>query len=177
MLNILEKLRGGDLRSIGRANEIVHEIQENPTLFESVFKGLTHNDAVIKMRSADIVEKVTKDNPALLSGYTQQIISILKKEKQQEVCWHMAQIAPRLECNKSEENNLIDLLKNCLLHKSKIVQVSAMESLVKLAEKNVSLKNDIADVIKKQMKNGSPAVKARGRKLMQRIGKITNDKT
>ncbi len=177
MLDILEKLRGGDLRSIGRAHEIVHEIQENSTLFESVFKGLTNNDVVIKMRSADIVEKVTRDNPALLSGYTQQIISILKKEKQQEVCWHMAQIAPRLECNKSEENKLIDLLKNCLLHESKIVQVSAMESLVKLAEKNVSLKNDIADVIKRQMENGSPAVKARGRKLMQRIGKITNDKT
>ncbi len=177
MLNILEKLRGGDLRTIGCANEIVHEIQENPALFESVFRGLTDNDAAIKMRSADIVEKVTRDNPALLSGYTQQIISILKKEKQQEVCWHMAQIAPRLECNKSEKNKLIDLLKNCLLHKSKIVQVSAMESLVKLAEKNVSPKNDITDVIKKQMENGSPAVKARGRNLMQRIGKITNDKT
>ncbi len=59
MSNILEKLRGTDLRSIGRANEIVHDIQKNPTLFKSVFKGLTHNDAVIKMRSADIVEKAS----------------------------------------------------------------------------------------------------------------------
>ncbi len=176
MSSILEKLRGKDLRSIGRANEVVHEIQENPSLFKLVFQGLTDNDAVIKMRSADIVEKVTRDNPVLLSGYTQQVISILTKEKQQEVCWHMAQIAPRLRCDKPEENKLINVLKNCLLHKSKIVQASAMESLVQLSEKNVLLKNDIAKIIKKQMENGSPAIKARGRKLMQAISRTTNDK-
>ncbi len=176
MPEILQKLRGGDLRSTGRANDVVREIKENPSLFHSVVKGLTASDPVIKMRSADVIEKVTRTSPTLLSGYTRQILSLLAAEKQQEVCWHMAQIAPRLHCNTSEERRLVTLLKSCLLHRSKIVQVSAMEALVELAEKNVASKADVADVIKKQMTKGSPAVKVRGRKLMQRLEKIPDNK-
>ena len=122
MSTILEKLRGGDLRSIGRANEVAQEIEDNPALFESVFEGLADDDAVIRMRSADVIEKASQIKPELLSGYIQQVISILATATQQEVCWHMAQVAPRLKCNESEENEIIGSLKRYLLHKSKIVQ-------------------------------------------------------
>ncbi len=33
---MLEKLRDGDLRSIGRANEVALEVEENPSLFVEV---------------------------------------------------------------------------------------------------------------------------------------------
>jgi len=33
-MGVLDKLRGGDLRSIGRSNEIVAHIEEDPTLIE-----------------------------------------------------------------------------------------------------------------------------------------------
>ena len=40
MSNILKKLEGGDLRSIGRVNEVVHDILRNPLLFAEVFEGM-----------------------------------------------------------------------------------------------------------------------------------------
>ena len=61
MTDILEKLRGGDLRSIGRANEVAHEVENNSTLFGAVFSGLYDSDPVVRMRSADVIEKVTKN--------------------------------------------------------------------------------------------------------------------
>ncbi len=169
MTDILENLRGGDLRSIGRANEVAHEVEKNPALFGTVFSGLSDSDPVVRMRSADVIEKVTKDKPELLSGYASQVVSILASAEQQEVCWHMAQIAPRLECSANEESEIIKALKGYLLHKSKIVRVSAMESLAAFAEKNSSILNEVVNIIKVQKETGSPAVQSRGRKLLQRL--------
>ena len=178
MTDILEKLRGGDLRSIGRANEVAHEVENNCTLFGAVFSGLYDSDPVVRMRSADVIEKVTKNKPELISGYTSQVISILASAKQQEICWHMAQVSPRLECSESEETELIKLLKKLLLHKSKIVRVSAMDSLAVFAERNNSILNEVIEIIKVQQETGSPAVQSRGLKLLQRLGKKeTNVKT
>ena len=178
MTDILDKFRGGDLRSIGQANEAAQEIEKNSALFGAVFSGLYDSDPVVRMRSSDVMEKVTKNKPELLSGYTSQVISILASAEQQEVCWHMAQVAPRLECTANEENEIIEALKRYLLHKSKIVIVCAMESLAIFAERNSSILYEVIEIIKVQKENGSPAVQSRGRKLLQRLKrKQTNAKT
>jgi HEAT repeat protein len=178
MTDILQNLRGGDLRSIGRANEVAQEIEKNSSLFEAVFSGLYDSDPIVRMRSADVIEKVTRHKPELLSSHTTEIISILTSDDQQEVCWHMAQIAPRLEYTANEENLIIKALKSYLSHKSKIVRVSAIESLAIFAERNSSILNEVIDVIKNQIETGSPAVQVRGRKLLQRLeGEQTNPKT
>ncbi len=178
MADILDKLRGGDLRSIGQANEVVQEIEKNAALFGKVFSGLYDRDPVVRMRSADVIEKVTLNKPELLSGYTSRVISILASAEQQEICWHMAQVAPRLDCTADEENEIIEALKRYLSHKSKIVIVSAMESLTIFAEKNSSILYEVIEIIKIQKENGSPAVQSRGRKLLHRLKKKqTNAKT
>ncbi len=170
MTDILKRLGGGDRRSIGSANEIVHKIRQNPHLFKKVFNGLYDDDPIIRMRAADVVEKASKNQPELLSGFSAQVISILESATQQEVCWHMAQIAPRLVCTKNQEHKITKILKKYLLHKSKIVRVSAMESLVVFAKRNNST-TEIVKIIKAQIKTGSPAVQSRGRKLLQQIKK------
>lgn len=168
-MSILDKLRGGDLRSIGRSNEVARDIEKNVSLFETVFKGIYDSDPLIRMRSADVIEKVTQNKPELLSNHTSEVISILTTAKQQEVCWHMAQIAPRLAYSPNEENEIIKALKRYLTHKSKIVRVSAMESLVNIAERNRSILNEVMEIIKMQEATGSPAIQVRGRKLLKRL--------
>jgi len=173
MTDILEKLRGGDRRSIGRANEVVQQVEQYPVLLRIVFDGLYESDPVVRMRAADVIEKVTQDKPELLSGYTSEVISILVSEEQQEVCWHMAQIVPRLECNANEESEIIEVLKRYMLHKSKIVIVSAMESLAVIAGRNRSILDEVIEIINAQMEKGSPAVCSRGRRLLQNLRSLS----
>jgi len=52
MGRILQKLKGGDLRSIGRAEEVVQDILNNPVLFAEVFEGMLDDDPLVRMRSA-----------------------------------------------------------------------------------------------------------------------------
>ena len=169
MMNILDKLRGGDLRSIGRSNEVVAAVDDNPRLIENVFPGLHDHDPVLKARSADVIEKATRNKPELLSDHKREILMILNNEKQQEVCWHIAQMIPRLKITPEEEKVVIHGLHNYLSHKSKIVRVSALEALADLALRNKDLVNEVAKTIRFHTETGSPAVQARGRKLLKRL--------
>ena len=81
----------------------------------------------------------------------------------------MAQIVPRLECSPNEERKIIETLKNYLLHKSKIVRVSAMEALAEIAERNDKIMGEIIQIIKTQKDTGSPSLQSRGRKLLNRL--------
>ena len=71
--------------------------------------------------------------------------------------------------NLPEENEIIESLKRYLLHKSKIVKVSAMESLAIIAERNNSILNEVIKIITAYKETGSPAVQSRGRKLLHRL--------
>jgi HEAT repeat protein len=167
-------LRGGDLRSIGRSNEVAEDIEKNVSLFEIVFSGLYDTDPVVRMRSAGVIEKATQIKPELLSGHKSEIISILTTIKQQEVCWHMVQIVPPFQFTANEENEIIKALKRFLKHESKIVRVSAMESLAIIAERNRSILKEVVEITKEQ-KKGNPALQARGRKLLKRLERKKTD--
>ena len=169
MTNILNRLHGGDLRSIGDANKVAKEITNNPQLFKVVFQGLYDDDPVLRMRAADAVEKASQKRPELLVGYTSQIISILESVDQQEVCWHMAQISPRLDLTNREEKQILALLKRLLSHKSKIVRVSALDAMTTFAERDETIVAEVKAIIKEQMKSGAPSIVSRGRKLLQRL--------
>lgn len=77
MKPILDELIGGDRRSIGRANEVADQVKQHPELFREVFNGLRHSDPVVRMRAADVIEKVTQSDPELLDGYTSQVMAML----------------------------------------------------------------------------------------------------
>ena len=168
-MSVLDKLRGGDLRSIGRSNEVAGDIEANVSLFETVFRGLYDSDPIVRMRSADVIEKVTRGRPELLLKHKKEIISILKNDEQQEVCWHIAQMIPRLKYTPEEKKEIVGGLNKYLAHKSKTVRVSALEALTDLAEKNQRILKEVINTIRLHVETGSPAVQARGRKLLKRL--------
>ncbi|WP_371362160.1 hypothetical protein SRRS_33840 [Sporomusa rhizae] len=97
MSKIYDKLKGGDLRSIGKAEEVVTDILNDKNLFTEVFNGMLSDDALIRMRSADAIEKVSRLHPEYLQPFKQQIIDEISQIGQQEVQWHIAQMFSRLE--------------------------------------------------------------------------------
>lgn len=74
MERILDKLSGGDRRSIGRVDEVVADVLRDPSLFERVFDGMLSDDPIIRMRAADAVEKITAQHPEYLQHYKEKLI-------------------------------------------------------------------------------------------------------
>jgi len=87
---LLNKLSGGDRRSIGQANQVAGLILRRPALFPQLIEGLSNSDPLIRMRAADAAEKVTLRRPDLLKPFKARLLHLLDEATQRELRWHLA---------------------------------------------------------------------------------------
>jgi hypothetical protein len=75
--SILLQLAGGDLRSTGRSTEVMLQVVAAPALASQLVDGMRHNDAVVRMRSADAFEKASRKLPLLAQSWRAEILELL----------------------------------------------------------------------------------------------------
>lgn len=166
---VLRKLRGGDLRSLGRSGDIAPEIANDPKRFAQAFAALLSADPVVRSRAADAVEKATRERPALLHPHKTVLLKRIALIEQQEVRWHVAQMLPRLELTAKERDSAIAVLFEYLEDKSSIVRTMAMQALADFAVRDERLRKRIVPVLEFLTKEGTPAMRARGRRLLRQL--------
>ena len=169
MTDILEKLEGGDRRSIGRANEVVEDVLRDPAVFGAVFNGMLSDDPLIRMRAADAVEKITAKHPEYLEPHKVVLIDRVAAIDQQEIRWHVAQMVVRLALSEEERRRVVETLFDYVGDRSRIVQVNAMQALVDLAQDDEGLRPRVLDVVRVLTETGSAAVRSRGRRLLGQL--------
>lgn len=169
MNDVLKKLEGGDRRSIGRVSDVVAEVFNDPSLFEVVFNGMLSDDPIIRMRSADALEKITARHPEYLQPYKKKLIQQVARIDQQEVRWHVAQMFPRLELSEEEQAVVVEILLDYLNDESKIVKTFSMQALADFAERDASLRFKVIQLLEELTRTGSPAMRSRGRKLLEKL--------
>ncbi len=163
---LLRQLAGADRRSIGRSNQVVKQVLANPKLFRALFAGMLDLDPIIKMRSADAVEKITARRPDLLRPYKKQLLQRAAKTDQPEVRWHAAQLFSRLELTPSERHSVMAILSEYLRDDSSIVKTFSMQALSDIAEQDATLRPGITKQLVRLTQTGTPAMRARGRRLV-----------
>jgi hypothetical protein len=167
---ILNKLKGGDLRSKGKSEEVVADILNNPFIFGEVFYGMVHDDPAVRMRAADAIEKVSRLHPEYLKAYKQRLIHEISKIEQQEVRWHVAQMFSYFDLNDREKELIVDLLFSWLEESSSnIVRVNSMQTLSNMAEENREIRLKVIEKLKEIVQNGSPSMVSRGKKLIKKL--------
>ena len=171
MHSLLQKLDGGDRRSIGRSEEVVADVLADPALFDVAFHGMRCDNPLIRMRAADAVEKITAQRPAYLRPYKSLLLDEIAAIEQQEVRWHVAQMLPRLELTEAERLRAFDILIGYLDDESRIVKTFSMQALADLAVQDAALTARVTPILEAQMRVGSPAMQSRGRKLLKKLRK------
>jgi hypothetical protein len=166
MTNIVDKLRGGDRRSIGRSDQVAQQIAKNPKLFAEVLAATLDANPVVRMRAADAIEKASAIYPSLLEPHKRIILNKIAVIPQQEVRWHVAQILPRLKLTPKERNHAMSILFDYLEDKSSIVKTFAMQALFDFAQTDSRLRKRILPILEFLTSNGAAAMRARGRKLL-----------
>jgi HEAT repeat protein len=171
---ILCKLKGGDRRSIGRAEEVVSDVLENPALFKDLIAGLAVSDALVRMRAADAMEKVSLVHPEYLRPYKAFLMEQAALSDQKEVRWHLAQVLPRLRLSQKERRRVIGILRSYFSDRSSIVKTFAMQALADIAGQSPALRPAILLQLRKLTATGTPAMQARGRKLLAQMVGVKN---
>lgn len=118
------------------------------------------------MRAADAAEKVTRKARELLQPYKKELLGLMAESNEQELCWHLAAMVPRLSLTPKERQRAALLLGAYLEHRSSIVKTFALQGLAELAQQDASLRATVVETLRKAVRKGTPAMKARSRKLL-----------
>ena len=163
---ILKLLSGGDRRSIGHANRVAELAAKDAKLFGELVGGLTHSDPLIRMRSADALEKASLNHPRQLQRFKRRLLDLIGQATDQEVRWHLCQIVPRLHLSKRELTKAIEALRTYLDDRSSIVKTFSLHAVAELSQRDPALRDDGLALVRKCCENGTPAMRARARKLL-----------
>jgi hypothetical protein len=154
---------------IGRSDQVVAMVCKAPELFPELIAGLWSADPLVRMRAADAAEKVTLKKRELLLPYKRDLLGLMRETNQQELRWHLAAMVPRLLLNTKERNLATSLLVGYLEDRSSIVKTFALQGLADLAQDDPSIRPRVIEILREATRNGTPAMKARSRKLLVRL--------
>ena len=168
-IDVLLLLRGGDRRSIGRADQVAAIVAKSLKLFPQLIAGLWSPDPLIRMRAADAAEKVTRRRPELLTPFKKELLGLMTEATEQEMRWHLAAMVPRLPLNAAERELAISSLNTYLEDRSSIVKTFALQGLAYLAQGDPTIQPTVVEILREATRNGTPAMKARSRKLLIRL--------
>jgi len=161
-----EKLSGGDLRSIGKVDLIVNEIQSQSD-FDKLFSCLGTEDRLIVMRAADAIEKITVKHADFLCSHKEEILEFCKCADNIEFKWHLALLLSRLPLTESECAGVLEILSSWLRDpkESKIVRVNSMQALYELFRKGSMAEQKLESILSEVEKENVPSLLARIRRI------------
>jgi hypothetical protein len=162
-------LQGKDRRSIGRANEVAALVLREPRRFRELMKCLWSDDAVLRMRAADAAEKVSARKPRLLDPYKAELLGLLAETGQIELRWHLALMVPRLSLTRAERLRSTEEFRRYLEDSSSILKTFAIQALADLAKDEQSLLPEVRELLEQAARTGTPAMRARARKLLKKL--------
>lgn len=174
MARLVDRLSGGDLRSIGRADEVVAEVLSDKKRIGEIIDGLDHPDRVVRMRCADVAEKISGHEPAWLIPYRTRLLGLALRASDIELRWHLAQMLPRLGLDARGRRRATDLLFTYLEDNSRIVRTSALQALCELSLADPALRRRVEPLVERLTREAG-AVGARARKLTRVLAKGSGD--
>lgn len=172
---ILELLSGGDRRSIGRVSKLVTMLERRPDLLPEVLHQMWNADAVIAMRAADALEKLTRRQSKVLQHFKKELLGLAGETRQQELRWHLAAMLPRLHLSPKERERVVAVLIGYLNDKSSIVKTFALQGLFDLSVLHSELRTQVEELLTVAVSTGTAAMRARSRKLLSQIARRTKE--
>ncbi|MEA4908473.1 MAG: hypothetical protein GYA17_10285 [Chloroflexi bacterium] len=165
MNEILSMLRGGDLRSDGRADEAAARVVAQPQLCERLAAGLDETDDVVRARTAHALEKVSRARPDLLADVLPRCLDLALDDPLPMVRWHMAMLLGNLPASP----RALDVLLRMLDDPSALVTSWAITSLVRLARRLPPRRAEIAGRLRRLGDDPRASVRNRAAKALQAL--------
>lgn len=162
---LLRMLAGGDLRSTGRSARIVKLVLAKPRLAGTLVAGMREEYPVVRMRSADAMEKVTSRKPHLAQPFAAEILELLSRPQPKEVLWHLLQIAPRIAWSPGQLPKVHQVVERSHANASSIVKAAALQAEFELLMQSPKRRKLVARLVQESASSPVPALSARARKL------------
>ena len=155
----------------GHAFDAAMLVLENPRLTGQLVSCLWDEDDCIAGRAADALETVASESPRSVVRYKEALLGLLADVGPIKLRWHLALTVTGMKLSRSECRRVAEILDSWLDHTSSIVKTCAMQGLAELTQKDPSLEDEVIDLIRTLSRSGTPAMRARGRALLNQLEK------
>lgn len=158
---------GGKTNSLGRAEEVIGTVLADRHRLDELYECLFNDDAWIRMRAADSIEKVCRAHPEWVVPYIDRFPDELFESSQPSIQWHLAQIYRQVKLTDEQRKAAIGWLKTLLstTNVDWIVSANAMTTLAEFTGRNLFPAQELLALIRIQQQHKSNAVVKRANKL------------
>ncbi|WP_207457747.1 ACT domain-containing protein [Azospirillum sp. SYSU D00513] len=158
----------GDPRSFADLPSVAEAVAADPARLPDLVGCLFDANPDVRMRAADALDRLSRIGAGLLDPFVEQFLTEAAAIEQAEVRWHLAQTLPRLTLDPEQRRRAAALLEAWFAAPgSRIVQSSALQAMVDLAEKNPELREASADMLGRAMRSRVPSLAARARRILK----------
>jgi TPR repeat protein len=162
---------GGKTNSLGRADEVINHILKDPSRLSELYSCLFEDNAWVRMRAVDSLEKICRIHPEWLEPYVDRFSSELTESTQPSIQWHLAQMYREIKLSDTQKRFAINWLKRLLASKEVdwIVSANAMDTLAQFTRDGSVPVSELVSLLKIQQHHKSNAVVKRATKLLDKF--------
>ena len=166
--NLLHSFEGGKHCSTNEALMAAARVLEDPECFTDLFKGLSHERSLVRMRSAYAVSLVADVRPDLLQPLKNDFFDRLAAPDNSHLARAcMIKTLPHLQLSKDDIGLIKDMLLDFLHSNSSIVKTFSLQLLADFADHHPDMRSEVMPLLWDAVENGTPAMRARTRKLLK----------
>ena len=162
---------GGKTNSLGRANEVIAVVLEDKQRLEELYQCLFNDDAWVRMRAIDSIEKICREHPDWLEPYVDKLNEEVASSDQPSIQWHLAEMYGEISLTDSQKQFAIEWLTGRLATTEVdwIVAANSMKTLVQFANSGLVRRAQVITLLKIQLRHKSSTVTRRATKLLQTL--------
>lgn len=159
---------GGHANSLGRVNEVIGIVLRDASRLDELYACLFDEDAWVRMRAADALEKICREQPDWLLPYIDKFQKELSASTQPSIQWHLAQIYRQVPLTDAQKQCAQSWLKDLLSTKDVdwIAAANAMDTLVVFTKDGSFPVGEMLKLLQIQQHHKSNAVIRRATKLL-----------
>lgn len=162
---------GGRKNSLGRAEEIVQIVLADQMCIEELYNCLFEDDAWVRMRAIDALEKVCRVHPEWLEPYVNRLLSKVATIDQASIHWHLAQMFREIKLSPDQRQRAITLMKRNISSKDAdwIVASNTMDALAGFVADGALSAAELIPLLEVQRTHHSKAVVKRAAKILDQL--------
>lgn len=160
---------GGKLNTLGRAGEVVQIVLDDQSCLDELFECIFHDDAWIRMRAIDSVEKICRVHPEWLTPYIDRLLDEVSVIDQPSIQWHLAELFAQIELSPSQRQQAAEIMKLNIASADAdwIVASNTMKTLGNYVQVGHLAASEIVPLLRVQQSHRSSAVVKRATKILE----------
>ncbi len=167
---VAERLASGPPRGLGCTETLAREASGDSDTLLGLLDALEDPRAHVQARAANALKKVQERQPALLTPHAKRLLRVALQCGVLEAQWNLTIVIGALPLLSREKSLAVDLLFEELQSSSALLRTFALTALCDLAAGDRALQSRLGPILQEFVSNGTPAMRARARKLLGKLG-------